>query len=55
VYEVRIENPDGLECGVAELAVDGRKVKGQTAPVFEDGRVHEVRCRLGPDGTRGVR
>lgn len=52
IYDVLIENPDGVECGVVELTIDGRPAEGPTVPAFGDGRVHQVRCRLGLGGTR---
>jgi cellobiose phosphorylase len=52
-YEVEVENPDGVECGVVDLTLDGRRIAGNTLPILGDGAVHQVRCRLGPGGSRG--
>ena len=46
VYAVTVRNPAGRCNGVKSLVVDGRRVEGNTAPVFGDGRVHTVEAVL---------
>lgn len=43
VYDIRIENPDGLQSGQVEITLDGNKVEGNLLPDLADGKTHEVR------------
>jgi cyclic beta-1,2-glucan synthetase len=47
VYHVTVENPHGVEHGVAEVAVDGQKRESKDVALADDGRTHEVRVVLG--------
>ena len=40
IYEIRVENPDGCEQGVARIEVDGRRLPGQTPIPLERGPAH---------------
>jgi len=42
VYNIKVQNPKGLCRGVNKLLVDGKTVEGNIAPIFTDGREHEV-------------
>jgi cellobiose phosphorylase len=46
-YEIHVENPDGVESGVAEVVVDGEAVDGNTVPDFGYGETHDVRVVTG--------
>ena len=52
-YNIRVENPEGVECGVQKLWVDGKRhceTKGpreKTVPVFPPGSTHDVRVVMG--------
>lgn len=46
-YDITIRNPKRKSKGVAELIVDGRKVRGNKAAIFGDGQVHKVQVTLG--------
>ncbi len=47
VYEIEILNPDGVERGVREIEVDGRRLIGQVILPFRDGAVHRVKVTMG--------
>lgn len=46
-YEIDVKNPKGINKGVGSLKVDGMKIEGNVAPVFNDGKVHKVEAVLG--------
>ncbi|MBN2406381.1 MAG: glycosyl transferase [Elusimicrobia bacterium] len=46
-YDITVKNPRGLSRGIGSLEVDGRVIKGNTVPVFSDGRVHKVTAVIG--------
>jgi cellobiose phosphorylase len=45
-YIIEVENPDGAEAGVAEIAVEGRAIAGTVLPLAS-GRECRIRVRLG--------
>jgi len=47
VYHVSIENPQGIEKGVKEIFVDGKKIKGILIKDFSDGKLHQVKVIMG--------
>ncbi|HEV8634606.1 MAG TPA: glucoamylase family protein [Chloroflexota bacterium] len=47
VYRVRVENPLGVERGVARVELDGRPLAGREVPLRDDGQEHTVRVLLG--------
>lgn len=47
VYDIVIENPNGVEHGVKELYIDERPVKGNLIKPALDGKKHKVRVVLG--------
>jgi cyclic beta-1,2-glucan synthetase len=47
-YHIRVENPDGVNRGVREVTVDGRRLPDGEIPLQDDGASHDVRVRLGP-------
>jgi cyclic beta-1,2-glucan synthetase len=48
-YEIAVENPDGVSCGVASAELDGKALPdGPTrVPLVDDGRAHKVCVILG--------
>ncbi len=46
-YDIDIVNPNGVERGVVELTIDGKKVKGNKLPRPTAGSQHKVICRMG--------
>lgn len=49
VYDIQVKNPDQVSRGVAEVLLDGRLIRGNLLPLFEDGKVHSVEVLLGND------
>jgi cellobiose phosphorylase len=41
-YRIHFKNPDGVECGVKSLQVDGKPILGNLLSVLSDGQTHEV-------------
>ncbi|MDO9104858.1 MAG: glucoamylase family protein [Methylovulum sp.] len=47
-YDILVENPNGVMCGVVRLELDGeRQTLGQGICLQDDGRVHQVRVVMG--------
>jgi len=46
-YKVHVNNPQHVCKGVASLKVDGETISGQVAPLFSDGKTHDVEVTLG--------
>jgi cellobiose phosphorylase len=46
IYHITVENPAHVCKGVKTMTVDGQPVAGNIAPVFEDGRTHQVYVTL---------
>lgn len=46
-YEIRVKNPRGLHRGVTHLLVDGARIEGNQAPIFQDSNVHIIEASLG--------
>ena len=44
-YEIRVENPDGVQSGVVELTVDGRRAE-EAIDLVDDGQRHHVTASL---------
>lgn len=47
VYEIEIENPQGVEKGVKEVYVDGQLIDGDLVKPCGDGKTHKVRVIMG--------
>ncbi len=53
VYDIQVKNPDGVQCGVRELWVDGKRTceskgpRNKVVPAFNAGTDHEVMVILG--------
>ncbi|MCE7987838.1 MAG: hypothetical protein DYG89_42275 [Caldilinea sp. CFX5] len=42
VYEIQVENPAGIDCGVHRLTLDGEPIAGNAIPLVDDGLSHQV-------------
>jgi len=49
-YRIRVLNPDGVERGVASVAVDGKVISGNVLPPIEDGGTSDVLVLMGMEG-----
>jgi cyclic beta-1,2-glucan synthetase len=47
VYAIQVENPDGCECGVAWVEMDGQRVTGGVIALERNLVKHQVRVRMG--------
>lgn len=48
IYEIEIENPNGVEHGPVEVWVDGQKIEGNLIKPHRDGKTHKVRVIIKP-------
>lgn len=46
-YEIEVENPNGVNRGVARVELDGTPLPEHRLPLLQDGNVHHVRVVLG--------
>jgi cellobiose phosphorylase len=46
-YQIDVQNPRGVNKGVRELKVDGRRYIGNLIPVFKDGKIHKIKIIMG--------
>jgi cyclic beta-1,2-glucan synthetase len=47
-YQIQVENPMGVEFGVAAVHVDGRRQPDASVRLLDDGRAHQVCVSMGP-------
>ncbi|HLC05979.1 MAG TPA: hypothetical protein VJK02_23330, partial [Anaerolineales bacterium] len=47
VYEIRVENPEGVSRGVAWVEIDGRRLEDRAIPLDTAPVKHRVRVRMG--------
>ena len=47
VYDITVENPDGVQKGIREVIVDGRRIEGNVLPVLESGSCTKVTVVMG--------
>jgi cellobiose phosphorylase len=47
VYEIRVENPEGISRGVRTITLDGQPLPEKAIPLADDGRPHQVTVVLG--------
>ena len=47
IYEIEVQNPQGVSCGVKMTLVDRQPAKNNLIPVFSDGKVHQVKVIMG--------
>lgn len=48
-YEIEVRNPARICKGVGKLTVDGQRLDGRQAPIFNDGAAHTIVVTLAPD------
>lgn len=46
-YQITVENPKGVQKGVASVTLDGAPVSGNVLPVCGDGKEHQIRVTMG--------
>jgi len=46
-YRINVENPDGVNQGVRQVALDGEKLDDKEVPLADDGHHHQVRVVMG--------
>ena len=46
-YQISVKNPNRISKGVKTMLVDGKKMKGNIAPFFNDGKTHQVEIIMG--------
>ena len=47
IYEIQVRNPRGVQKGIKEIYVDGRRIAGNLIKPHNDGRIHRVRVVMG--------
>ena len=47
VYNIRVDNPQGLNKGVKSISLDGKVSEGNRIPLVNDGKSHEVLVLMG--------
>ena len=47
LYEIDVQNPNGVSKGVKEVIVDGQSQTSNVIPLFEDGEAHQVKVIMG--------
>jgi cellobiose phosphorylase len=45
-YHIHVQNPAGVQQGVAEVWLDGKRLPGPEIPLWDDGQVHLVEVVL---------
>jgi len=46
-YQITVENPHRVSCGVQSISLDGKPLTGSLLPDVRDGQTHQVRVLLG--------
>ncbi len=46
-YQIRVDNPQQVSCGVTQLLLDGKPLRESQIQLVDDGRSHELRVTLG--------
>jgi cellobiose phosphorylase len=47
VYEIRFNNPKGVQRGIRRIYVDGRRIAGNLIRPYNDGKIHRVKVIMG--------
>jgi len=47
IYEIEVRNPSGVQKGIKELYVDGKRIEGSLIKPQNDGKIHRVRVVMG--------
>jgi cyclic beta-1,2-glucan synthetase len=51
LYEIQVDNPEGVSHGVAWIEIDGRRLKASAVPLDSAAVKHRVRVRMGTGNT----
>jgi cellobiose phosphorylase len=46
-YRIFVDNPNGVNCGVKKIKLDGKILTGGEVPLVDDGNNHSVHLRMG--------
>jgi cyclic beta-1,2-glucan synthetase len=46
-YHILVNNPEGVNCGVVEITMDGKSLAGSDIPLIDDGSDHTVHLWMG--------
>lgn len=50
VYEIEVNNPNGVSYGVKNIVINGKTFEGTNPiPLVDDGKVHKIQCLLGAE------
>jgi cyclic beta-1,2-glucan synthetase len=47
IFQIRVENPSGVNRGVGQVTLDGKVLPGNKIPLLGDGRQHQVHVLMG--------
>ncbi len=47
IYEIEISNPQGVQQGIKEIYVDGRRIEGNLIKPHNDGKIHHIKVIMG--------
>jgi len=47
IYQIHVENPEGVNRGVKQMTLDGEVLSDGEIPLLSDGRRHQVRVWMG--------
>ncbi|MEM2251418.1 MAG: hypothetical protein QW626_04910, partial [Candidatus Hadarchaeales archaeon] len=47
IYEIEVENPEGVNTGVREVILDNKKLAEPVIPSIGDGKIHKIIVRMG--------
>ena len=47
VYQIRVQNPDGVCKGVRSVKVNGKGIPGNVVPILEEGKTHQIEVVMG--------
>ena len=45
-FQIRVDNPSGVNRGVKEIMLDGKVLNGKEIPLLDDGSEHQVNVLL---------
>jgi cellobiose phosphorylase len=46
-FQIRVDNPSGVNRGVKEIMLDGKVLSGKEIPLLDDGGQHQVNILMG--------
>jgi len=54
IFQIQVENPDGVSCRVQQVTMDGEIQPGSDIPLVNDGQVHRVQILMGKRGDQST-